>query len=149
MTDTLGGVQIHSSESAGNSYVVFASQYGESTIARYLRNLGASYKAIQGCYKGETEQAYIVNLSRYTATEKLTLDQESVLVLGPVERVSFVGANGLRQSGARPATLHFLKGRLPESLGYLIPVSEEEAKAQDAWSFSDGQYYICRHIGSL
>lgn len=149
MTDTLGGVQIYSSESAGKSYVIFASAYWRTFVKRYLQSHSTPFKTLEGCYKGKTEQTYIVNLDRYAATEYLTLDQESVLVLGPVERVSWIGSNGLRQSGARPATLHFLKGRLPENLGYLIPVSEAEAKAQDAWSFSDSQYYVCRHLGSL
>lgn len=151
-TDNLGGVQIHSSENAGKSFVIFASQLFTLAVTGTLRRADVPYKILQGFYKGEHETSYLISAEHFDEVDNAAIlgRQESVLVLGPIERVRFkISPDGLTNDGARPATLHFLDGSLPVNLGYFVPCAKEDAEKADGFTLdnSTGQYYLCRHIG--
>jgi hypothetical protein len=139
----------HSAASAGESYVIFSSFDPAPAVEAALRAYGVPAKALAGCYQGQHESAWIVNARDWPVVRRdwLTAGQESVLVLGPLN-----GAHG-----TRPATLHYLNGRLPEALGYFVPVSPSDARDETGWTYEpatygddgallrSGQFYVCRH----
>lgn len=105
---------------------------------RQLDVRGLSYKEVQGVYKGNHEIAYIV-LIQDAADEHNALrlarryGQESAL---------YVDAN-------RAVSLYTLRPEIggpdiddSEALGMWAAVPEAVAKAQQAYTYSDGHYYI-------
>lgn len=97
----------------------------------------ANCKQLGGCYKGTREVSFLAPSSEWHAARTLALNfnQESVLLLGPKRH----------RDAHRPAILHYLDDRLPEPLGYFVPVSREFALAREAWTYdpADDQYYVC------
>lgn len=88
-----------------------------------------------GSYKGVSELGFMVSAEHRHAAEILAkqFNQESILYSGP-DRFSF---------------LEFIQdGGQPLPIGFLEPVSESEAKSQDAWTMIDNGdkqlYYICK-----
>ncbi len=131
------GIQTHSSEHANQSYLIFACHDDEQAQGT-LDDLNISHKVCHGSYKGETEKSWLVNLEHFNVLKSsgVLTKQESVLILGP-----WVGS----VSGHRPATLQFLDGAPSASLGYVVPVSKEIAERQEAYTETEGQYFICKH----
>ena len=111
-----------------NSYIVF------STNTPILSEF--EVKQLEGCYKGTREVSFIANANDFIHLDRCAQfsGQESILVLGPANHANI-----------RPATLHFLDGSLPEALGYMYPVTEEQALREDAWTRDGNQYYVARH----
>lgn len=108
-----------------------------------------SSKPLLGRYGNVNEQCLIFNAKDFGwgsfgggGAWRLMLDgQESVLVLGPMASAT----------DHRPATLHYLDGRLPEFLGYFVPLDDDECTPQalaklDAYTYdpSTDTYYVCR-----
>lgn len=127
----------HSSKIGGNRYVIFSHNH-PGFMERTLENLGVSFKKVKGCYKGVEETAFVINYDNYTQTLEnlLTHDcQESILVLGTSDA-----------RDKRPAELVFLESGQRRGIGLMQSVSEEEAKAQDAWTYDklQNKYFICK-----
>ncbi len=131
------GTQTHSNVSASNSYLIFAC-HNDKQAQGTLDDLNISHKVCHGSYKGEPEKSWLVNLEHFNILKAagILTKQESVLILGP-----WIGS----VSGHRPATLQFLDGSPSTSLGYVVPVSKEEALSEEAYTETEGQYFICKH----
>lgn len=124
------------------SYIIIGT--GNPAVARAWRDLMNSreigYAKGTGVYKGMAEDAYTLNARHWGTIKHVLAGQESVLVLGPK----------VTGSGFRPATLHYLDGRLPEYLGDFMPVEDEDVnrmkKTADAWTYdmTTDTYYICQ-----
>ena len=128
----MSGIHGHSTTTADESYIIFSTH---NSVA--LTGMNLELKPLMGSYKGTIEASWIINARHYDEIDNATIlgEQESILILGPI--------NGA--GGTRPATLHYLDGRLPESLGYFIEVPEGEALASDAWTLDGDTYYVCKH----
>lgn len=101
-----------------------------------LRHNDVQFTTAQGCYQGQTEPALVVidtELSRGIVQRLCrALHQESILA---------VDAN-------RVARLETCDGNLIESLGKLRSVPEHVAKARDAWTRVDNQFYITVNLAA-
>ena len=112
--------------------------YRSNLLGRTLRAQGFATAVCEGAYKGVPERSILVIDERpntdecYNAVIRLAnvYNQESVLT---------VDAN-------RNAHLVFCDGRPPVRLGIFTCVSEEEAKAQDAYTSRAGRYYVCKPL---
>lgn len=115
-------------------YIIFASDESDEHTIDHLNACRISFKQLQGRYKGEDETSFIINKREHPLIEPLIENQESILELSKVQ------ANGLRMAG-----LSFKHG-LHTMLGNFIPVSESEAKNNDAYTYDPNTeiYYITK-----
>lgn len=113
-------------------YVIFSSHDLYAAL-QFLKEKKIGFKILDGCYRGQEEQSFIVNQDDFHDVYALAgvRSQESFLRLGPVDS----------RYGMRTAYLD-VPGEPWGRLGYFTPCSEEEARAQDAWTCDDGQFYI-------
>jgi len=131
-----GGVWGHSSVSGGENYIIFSSHINLYTVEEILQSEGIGYKRLKGCYKNQTECAWIVNTNQavenFLVFRSILSNQESVLLLGPTDA-----------RDRRPAALLYFRGDL-DYLGLFQSVDKATALAQDAWTFdpSTNTYYI-------
>ena len=101
--------------------VVFALNTPNDELRLHQAGLKANqYKRLQGMYKGQAEDSYIVDMAHIDLVIDLTIEhkQESILVLDET----------------RQAKLVYLKDMSEESLGQLVEVSETEALNQLAYT---------------
>lgn len=108
------------------------------TFRHQLAQRGLSYKEVQGVYKGSHETAYLVLIED-------AADEHNALRLARrygQESALYVDAN-------RAVSLYTLRPEVggpdidgTESLGMWAAVHESVAKAQDAYTYSDGTYYV-------
>jgi hypothetical protein len=132
--------QLRNSAAAPNSYVLLSDNHPEK-FANFLVLASIPHKAVDGCYKSQQEPAWLINLAdlqsvldRYPSIA----DQESVLVLGPLELRDGVEV--------RPAVLRYdldWCDQSDDNAGWFWPVSEAAAMAQDGWTRDGDQYYTC------
>ena len=101
------------------------------SLGKALKDHGFEFGEVEGCYKGVTEQSYLVE---YEGGEELFqlfmlavfYAQESVLVI----------------DAERNAELMYTTDDRYEKLGKLEPISNLQAEKLDAWTrTSNGQYY--------
>lgn len=110
--------------------------FHNNLLGRTLRAQGFATAVCEGAYEGVKERSVLViderpyNDDCYNAVIRLAnvYNQESILA---------VDAN-------RNAHLVFCDGRPPQRLGIFTCVSEEEAKAQDAYTSRGGRYFVCK-----
>lgn len=93
----------------------------------------ATYSIAEGCYKGKTEQSYVVVSPSDAVSDLINkfagrCKQESILL---------VDSN-------RHASLLYLDNGKTVGLGRLTEVTESEAKQCDAYTLSNGRYYITK-----
>ena len=96
-------------------------------VHTYLAKHQVPFKIVQGGYRhdnGEyvTEECVLFNAKHWMGIKHLFHNEESVLVLGPLER----------QADKRRAMLHYIRGKLPTDLGYFTRVSHNTAIANKA-----------------
>ncbi len=105
-----------SSESGGQTYIIFASHVDTDTVQAFLVQNEINYRVLFGVYKGSYETSYIVNINAFPFLEMSGLldNQESILELGPIG-----------SGDKRPATLVY-KDTRKESIGSFVQVSREE-----------------------
>ena len=130
-------IHTQSTITGGETYVIFAALNHPRALARALDKWDIGHKKVHGCYKGEVEDALIINVKWFDAIRHALQGEESVLILGPAGR-----------GGIRPATLSYLNQRImPENLGYFVETTREDAHSRDAYTFdpTTNLYYICRH----
>lgn len=106
-------------------FIVFASSYKKETVEDILKTEGISFKNLEGCYKGQTEDSYIVCASHFAVLNKsgLLKDEESILLLGTETKEG------------RHAQLLFMQSFERVALGFLKAVSKDEALASDAYTY--------------
>lgn len=117
-------------------YVIFSS-YDMFETNNFLKDQKIGFKILDGCYREQEEQSFIVNKKDFLCVCEHTdvFKQESWLYLGKVDRKHM----------KRRATLHFSDaGKLPEEIGFFTPCEEEVARSKDAWTCDDGQFYIVK-----
>ncbi len=138
-----GGVWGHSSSIGANSYIIFAVSEDIATNKAFMgwaAGWKIGLKPLLGCYKGKTEQSYIVNSRDELAIMNAgwLKGQESILRLGPCD-----------SRDRRKATLQFLQedGKSfmgEQELGVLVSVGRDEALACEAWTYDPDlkEYFI-------
>lgn len=137
------GVWGHSGAHGSASYIIFAiddtSIAGGAQFRDWMTQHKIGFKALIGCYKGVTEQSYIINANDWAAvyeTRACAL-QESILELGPCTA-----------RDKRPAKLIYQDWvkRPAEDIGFIQSVPEVEAKEYNSWSYDpqSKQYFICK-----
>lgn len=109
-----------------NQHVIFAAQpYLPETVMGYLLDNLIPFKVLLGRYKGENETSFIIehsNLDRVKQAGFLN-QQESILILS---------AAG---SGPRTAKIVYLKDEAEMSAGLFVPITKQEADAEDGWTY--------------
>lgn len=132
--------------STAETYIIFASDLDYMDTTGLMENHGIRYKPLQGSYVMEStgeqiiENSYIIN----------SRDLETIAGLGVIdnqESILHLSTGDFFQQGKRRASLvYYGKDKPSIDLGYLTPVSEEEAKAKDYWTrdLTDNQYYITK-----
>lgn len=137
------GVWGHSGEHGSDSYVIFAIDDQSPAAGAHFRNFmvaqGIGFKPLIGCYKGVTEQSYIINEKDWPRVAEIGVlqNQESILIVGPCT-----------SRDRRPAKLDYLLDGVPsEDLGTMRSVPEAEAKAESSWTYDPHlkEYFICKH----
>lgn len=131
-----GGIWPGSTEVAYTSYVIFAvgrDVLRNSQFRAWAAEHELPYKSLIGCYKGETEQSYIVAAGDFALVRPWLTGQESVLWLGPL----FVGG---KMYGDRSATLYYHPtsanfGEHFEDLGRFGMQPKEFAMRQPGWTY--------------
>jgi len=121
-------------------YIVFSMPsygrgYAYSMEEHNMELHGINFKRVTGCYKRQTEAAWIVNLKQWLKVLEVIpsiVQEKCVLALGAFNRIP----------GARTATLLYFGHKPPQDLGYFWPVTKAIALNCDAWTLDDGQYYI-------
>lgn len=112
-------------------YMIFASDLGHAETVKLLDANLIPFKAVNGCYKGIKERAY-VTLAGYGVRALGILDkQESVLLLGK------------RQGDIRKARLQYSDGRVVE-IGDFTESTKDAALKQDGYTEDNGNYYIVK-----
>ena len=100
----------------------------------FMADKDIEFKMLSGSYEGRGENAWLVNEDGFEAIwkEGWVYNQESVLEVSSCNK--------------QYATLRYLSGASTEALGSLCEVSEEEALAQDSWTYDRGTdvYYVCK-----
>jgi hypothetical protein len=90
-------------------------------------------RSLVGCYRGATEMSFVIGTADYAEVAAWTRAEESVLLLGRVDR-----------NGVRPARLVFADGRA-EDLGHFVTCSRETALACSSWTYDPvaDEHFIC------
>lgn len=137
----LGGVWGHSSPSHWDTYVVFCvgnDLVKEAAFRQWAHASNIGFKSLVGCYKGQTENSFIVNHKHFREVLPWIKREESVLILGANENMG--GGKSMR-----PAKLVFLEDNTEQDLGYFREVGREYALAQDAWTYDPQtcKYWVC------
>lgn len=140
------GIQSFSNTIGGESFVIFACDGGvleQQQLIAFMEDNNIDRKALVGAYKmldGETvtEHSWLVSVDDFIQIQDCGFvdQQESFLELGPCNSLS-----------KRPAKLVYNDPtREPLNLGLFQSVPEEEAKAQDNWTYSIElmTYFICK-----
>ncbi len=114
-------------------YVIFSVRPADRLQAlSALRRWGINHKTVQGLYRDTLETSYVVNHKDWCAVRRFVWwavsEQESVLHLGPVDRVQ----------DARPAVLEYLHGGAPEFIGWFYAVSRGAALKAAGWTCDAG-----------
>jgi hypothetical protein len=123
--------------SVTEQYVCFATHESVLDCELILVSKGILFNRVLGCYKGEQENAWIINRKDWHAivNHALVSQQESILHLGKLDRT--------QSKDVRPGVLEYSAiQRVPEFIGYLWPVTEEYALTQDAWTRSFSTYFV-------
>ncbi len=119
-------------EVSSQSFLIFSSGTPE-LLERAMGIRKIPYKSLKGKYKGKEENCFIAPLKPMRDLATLLSDQDSALVLSPVQ------ANGFRD-----AFLHVQEGRQVLPLGIFKPVPKEYAIAQESWTYDPEQdeYFV-------
>lgn len=116
-------------------FVIMAVESVYSTPQREADSLinayGGNWRPVEGCYKGEREDAYIVTLEDHVTLAHCVAiaaanHQESLLLVDEQRR----------------AHLHYIDSGKVEHLGAFVEC--QPAQAGDAYTIADGRYYHCR-----
>jgi hypothetical protein len=126
-----------SSAQGSERYVIFCVGLDQRIVMAFrawARARGLKFKSLNGCYKGQTEDSFIINAKDFRKVAVWTQNQESILLLGP--------CNARDQ---RPAMLLYQDGG-QEFLGWLRSVPANQALSSDAWTYDPTQdaYFVCR-----
>lgn len=152
--DNKGGIWATSSPDFWNTeYAIFSIDGEDSYDIRenfltFLNNLNILHKQVKGCYKGQTEFAWIVKRHDFELIRLKTYwteKQESVLYVSKPFRDPLAGRfTSTRSAMVSRATLHFLNDGREVDLGILRTVSREEALKQDAYTYCPltGLYWV-------
>ena len=119
------------------AYIIFSTSLPEEEVRKGLTERKLPFKVLEGKYKGVKETSYIIKFQLGVSVTELMPEQESVLVLSPVQ-----------DNGLRKALLHYkdrdigTNGIVP--IGDFTPVSQEIAEAQDNYTYdpTQNQYFV-------
>ena len=105
---------------------------GRTWAKTVMRNLGIKFEEVLGVYQGQEEMSFIVTDMQYLSVIlglAKEFDQDSVLL----------------RDNENFCHLKFFDGRDMMPLGYLKEVTEKEAKASDAYTYSPSlnAYFRC------
>ena len=119
-----------------SEWVIFCvgqTPYKISAFKAFASHQKLAFKALKGCYKGVTEDSFLISLRDYEKVREWTQDEDSVLYLGMT--------NARNQ---RPAFLEYSDGII-EDLGLFTSVSRDEALKCDGWTYDPTTdiYYTC------
>jgi hypothetical protein len=117
-----------------DGYIIFSCS-ALAFIEGWMTHRAIDFKIVDGCYKGQHEQAYITNAKYLPEIAALLRhDQESILALSEAQK-----------NGHRAAKLIFLKTGNIEKIGVCKAVDQDEAEKHDAWTYRPdlAQYFIC------
>jgi hypothetical protein len=131
-------LQPASTEAAYEPLVIFAlgnDMYREQEFKAWAADRGLDYAPVKGCYKGQTENSFVIRESNWNDVRPLCIGEESVLLLSPRFR------NG-KMYGDRLASLLYLwtEHRVVyptwlEEIGLFQVASRKEALRSDGWTY--------------
>lgn len=131
------GVWEHSRPYIYRDYVIFCvgNNIRKASAFRYwATSEGIGFKSLKGCYKGQTEDSFIIAADNLERVRPWIKDQESILWLYPMV-----------SAGRVPASLIYQDGK-EVKLGDLVVVGYKEALKAASWTYdpSTNTYYICK-----
>jgi hypothetical protein len=93
---------------------------------------GIAFKSLRGCYQGQAEDSFLVPLEEFEKVKPWTVEQESILLLGPCDA-----------RDRRPATLLFEDGS-KHDLGLFRACTRTAALSRASWTYDPMQntYFI-------
>jgi hypothetical protein len=107
------------------------------TVAKFLRHVDTKRAMMDmspvglcvGCYKGQLERSYMILAKDFHHVADWIKGQESILRVPGDTR--------------QPCVLEYLDTGERVSVGQMRKVSAQEALGQDAWTYFEGNYYVC------
>lgn len=95
---------------------------------QFAKFAGFFIKPLIGSYKGEVENSYLAPINAWVNIAPWIMEEESVLLLGPKDKL-----------GRRGASLLYVDSGEEVKLGKFQSVSEEIAKTHEAWTYDPKQ----------
>lgn len=139
---TQSGLWGYSTPAAFENYMIFCvgnDKVREAQFRSWATSNGIGFKSLHGCYKGQQEASFIINMRDSARCFAWYSKEESVLLLGPSYREG-------SSHGNREAHLYYLSTGHLEDLGLYQWVPRDEGLREDAWTYDPTQdeYFVCR-----